>query len=494
MKKNAFLLIIIVILIATAAVVIFNYRKAHAKIDYITAVVDRGTIENIVTSTGELQPVTKVEIGSQVSGKIISLYVDYNTRVRKGQAIAEIDTSLYQSKVNSSSADLQQARANYAEAEANYRNALINVKLAETDIETAMAEVKNSEASLNKAKSGERSSRADIDSAAAKMKNSQAQMSRYLELYKNNYVSQTDRDKMETDYLMDKASHESMLAKYRSSHDGVESAQAQLAQARSKLQSAQVKKISSEVQAASSQAKIDSALARQKSAQSGLNEARINLNYCTITSPIDGVVISKDVEVGQTVQASFQTPKLLTLAKDLSKMQITANVDEADIDKVRLGQAATFSIEAYSSEIFEGKVVQVRSSSKSTQGVVTYGTIVRTENKDNKFKPGMTATVSIVTSRKENVLRIPTRVLRFKPESITGFPYPKDYKKENGRTDKPTPTTKEIWVLRSGNRPEPVIVNLGLSERKFVQVLGDTLKEGDKLIIGSSGTAGAAAK
>ncbi|RQW80323.1 MAG: HlyD family efflux transporter periplasmic adaptor subunit, partial [Geobacter sp.] len=190
--------------------------------------------------------------------------------------------------------------------------------------------------------------------------------------------------------------------------------------------------------------------------------------------------------------ASFQTPKLLTLAKDLRQMQITANVDEADIDKVKLGQSATFSIEAYTDEIFEGKVVQVRASTKSTQGVVTYGTIIRTENTGNKFKPGMTATVKIVTGKKDNVIRVPTRVLRFKPESIPNFPYPPGYKKYGKKAVKGGQYLRELWVLRKGNKPEPVEVELGLSERKYVEMVSGPLKEGDLLIAGTSATTGAA--
>ncbi len=491
MKKKIILIISVVILVSAAAFYIYQYRKAHDSMNFTTVEVDRGSIVNEVTSTGELQPVTKVEIGSQVSGKIISLSVDFNSEVRKGQAIAEIDTSLYQSKVTSSTADLQQAKANLDGARADYSNALINIRLAVTDIETSRADVKNAQASLNKAKSGLVSARADIDSAAANMKNSLAQQNRYNELYKKNYVSQTDRDKMETQYLVDKANHESAKARYKSASDSVEVAQAQLTQANSKLQSVEVKKISAETQAKSSRTKIDSATARMKSAQAGLNEANINLGYCTITSPIDGVVISKDVEVGQTVQASFQTPKLLTLAKDLRQMQITANVDEADIDKVKLGQGATFSIESYTNEVFEGKVKQVRSSSKSTQGVVTYGTIIRTENTSNKFKPGMTATVKIVTGKKDNVIRIPTRVLRFRPESIPNFPYPPGYKKYDKKPTKGL-YTRELWVLRNGNRPEPVEVELGLTEKRYIEMISGPLKEGDRLISGISTATGAA--
>lgn len=492
MKKNIVVVIVVLVLISIAVFSFLEYRKAHSRIDFITAEVDRGSIVNEVTSTGELQPVTKVEIGSQVSGKIIALYVDFNSKVRKGQPIAEIDTSIYQSKVTSSTASLQQAQADLDEAHANYENALLNVRVSETDIKTSLADVKNAEASLSKAKSSLASAMADIDSSAANMKNSHAQMNRYNELYKNNYVSLTDRDKNETQYLVDKANYESAKAKYKSAQDSVDASQAQLTQSRSKLQSAEVKKISAEAQALSSKAKIDSAAARKKSAQASLDEASINLGYCTITSPIDGVVISKDVEVGQTVQASFQTPKLLTLAKDLRQMQITANVDEADINKVQLGQGATFSIEAYTNELFEGKVVQVRASSKSTQGVVTYGTIIKTENTGNKFKPGMTATVNIVTSKKVDVIRIPTKVLRFKPESIPNFPYPPGYRK-NDRKPLKDKYLRELWVLRSGNRPEPVEVELGLSERKYVEMLSGPLKEGDKLIAGTAASLGTAA-
>jgi len=489
MKKKIIIITVLVVIAIAASLGVFEYRKSHSKVEFITAEVDKGTIIHEVTSTGELQPVTKVEIGSQVSGKITSLYVDYNTRVRKGQAIAQIDTSIYQSKVTSSTADLQQAQANLSAAQADYSNALINVRVASTDIETSRADVKNAQASLNKARSSLASAKADIDSAEANMKNSFNQMNRYNELYKKNYVSQTDRDKNETQYLVDKANWESSKAKYKSASDSVDSAQAQLNQSSAKLQTAEVKKIAAEAQAASSKAKIEAADSRRKSAQASLNEASINLGYCTITSPIDGIVISKDVEVGQTVQASFQTPKLLTLAEDLRQMQITANVDEADIDKVRIGQGATFSIEAYTDEVFEGRVKQIRSSSKSTQGVVTYGTVIRTENTGNKFKPGMTATVNIVTSKKDDVIRIPSKVLRFKPENVPNFPYPAGYKKSDKKPAKGQ-YLRELWVLRSGNRPEPVEVELGVSERKYVEMVSGPLKVGDRLIAGTPATLG----
>ncbi|MDQ7823305.1 MAG: efflux RND transporter periplasmic adaptor subunit [Candidatus Eremiobacteraeota bacterium] len=488
MKKKLIILVVVLFLGAAAYFIISQMNKSKGKIEYLTAKVTKGSIITQVSTTGELQPVTKVDIGAQVSGKITALYVDYNSRVKKGQPIAMIDTSIYRSKVTLGTADLRQAQANYSQALSGYENALLNVTVASHEIETARSDVKSSEIAILKARDEERSKKAEVESAQAKMKNSLAQQNRYRALYAKNYTSQTDKEKMETDYSMDKASYDASQARYKNALDSIDSAKASLELSLSKFRTQEAKKLSQEAQAASSKAQAESAAAKVQSAQAALKESQINLDYCTIRSPIDGIVISKEVEAGQTVQASFQTPKLLTIARDLRQMQINADVDEADIARVKLGQKVQFTVEAYQFENFSGKVFQVRSS-KSNQGVVTYQVIIRTDNRDLKLKPGMTATVNIHTSQVDDVIKVPASALRFKPDSIANFPYPAGYVKKSQEAaqegEKGGKTSREVWVLGSDNKPRPEKIELGQGDRKFVEMTAGSLKEGDSLITGA---------
>lgn len=483
MKKKYIIMIVVLIAVIIIFAVISNAAKMKNKIEFLTEKVTKGSITNDVSTTGELQPVTKVDIGSQVSGKIIALYVDYNSRVKKDQAIALIDTSIYKSKVTSATADLQQAEANLSQAKASYENAVINITVAEHDIKTATTEVKKARISIRQAMEDEISKKADIDSSIAKMNNSYAQQNRYRALYTKNYASQTDKEKMETDYAVDKANHKSALAKHKNALESIDSAKTSLDQALSKLKTAEAKKAAQQALALSSKAQVDSAEAKMESARAILNEAQINLDYCTIRSPINGIVISKEVEAGQTVQASFQTPKLLTIAQDLKKMQINADVDEADIAIVKIGQEATFTIEAYQQEIFKGKVSQIRSS-KSNQGVITYQVIIKTDNSKLKLKPGMTATVNIHTNKVDDVIKVPAAAIRFKPDSITNFPYPKGYKK-NDTTNDSDKDIHEVWMLGKNKKPEPVKIQTGLGSKKYIEMKSGPLKEGDLLITAS---------
>lgn len=318
MKKKIIIGIVLVVVIAgvVLAFTLFG-RGNNKKTTYKKEAVDKGNIEALVVTTGTLNPVTVVEVGSQVSGKIEKLYVDFNSQVKNGQLLAELDKSLFEAKV-------QQNEANY------------------------------------------RSSVASLDKAKVTLDNTKKKYERDKNLFEKNLISFEEMEATETQY-------------YGAVTD------------------------------------LKSAEARVEQATSTLDSSKVDLTYTIIRSPIDGVVISRNVNVGQTVAASFQAPVLFKIANDLSKMQMECSVDEADIGKVKEGQRVRFNVYAYPDETFTGVVSQVRYSAEVVQNVVTYTTIVEVENPEIKLRPGMTATVSIVSGEAKDALRVPNSALRFTP-------------------------------------------------------------------------------
>lgn len=318
MKKKVIIGIVLVVVIAGVVLgfTLFG-RGNNKKTAYKKEAVGRGNIEALVVTTGTLNPVNIVEVGSQVSGKIEKLYVDFNSLVKKGQLLAELDKSLFEAKV-------QQNEANY------------------------------------------RSSVASLDKAKVTLDNTKKKYERDKNLFEKNLISFEEMEATETQY-------------YGAVTD------------------------------------LKSAEARVEQAKSTLDSSKVDLTYTIIRSPIDGVVISRNINVGQTVAASFQAPVLFKIANDLSKMQMECSVDEADIGKIKEGQSVRFSVYAYPEETFTGVVSQVRYSAEVVQNVVTYTTIVEVANPEIKLRPGMTATVSIVSGEAKDALRVPNSALRFNP-------------------------------------------------------------------------------
>ena len=337
---------------------------------YRTDPVTRGDIQQAVTATGTVNAVTTVQVGTQVSGTIKTLYVDFNSRVKKGQLIAQIDPSTFESQV-------QQAQANLLSAQANLEKA-----------QTALA-------------------------------NDKKTFERNKELFSKNLIAQSDLDTAETNYQSDKA------------------------------------------QVASAKALIEQAKA-------SLDYAKQNLAYTRIVSPVDGVVISRNVDVGQTVAASFQTPTLFTIAQDLTKMQIDTNVAESDIGAVKLGQEVDFTVDAYPDTTFVGKVWQIRQAPITVQNVVTYDVVIQVNNRDLKLMPGMTANVSIVIQTRHDALRITNAALRFRFSD-----------KPAGAGEKKGPS---VWVLEN-NKPKRVGITPGISDGNYTEVVSGDLKEGQQTIV-----------
>ncbi|TWJ13544.1 efflux RND transporter periplasmic adaptor subunit [Geobacter argillaceus] len=378
-------IVLAVVILAAGGIAFFAFGKKQPESSYKTAKVERGSIVSSVAATGNLAAVVTVQVGTQVSGTIQRLFADFNSPVKKGQVIAQIDSSLF-------AAQVEQTRGNFL----------------------------NAQASLQKAK-------ADLTDAKRSLE-------RNRQLLKEGIISQGDYDTAENRY-------EQAAATVRAAEGSV-------------------------VQTGGS-----------------YRQAQTNLRYATIRSPVDGIVVSRTVDVGQTVAASFQTPTLFTIAQDLTKMQIEVSVDEADISRVRLGQKASFNVDAYPEQIFAGKVVQVRSAPIITQNVVTYVVVVNVDNAELKLKPGMTANVNIEVARKDDVLKLPPAALRFKQKLKEGEA--KESRqgatgngKPQGRRDK----GQQVYVLKEG-KPVAVPVKTGIGNNSGLELVEGPLKEGDEVII-----------
>ena len=358
---------LVFILIAILFVIVLKNMMTKGN-QYITQPVERKTITQVVEASGTINPVNTVSVGSTVSGLVSAIYVDFNSMVKKGQLLAEIDPRTFQQTVNQNMAAINSARANLRDMQAN----------AEMSKKTLV---------------------------------------RYENLYKRNFVPKSELDQAINDYKSDMAR--------------VASAQAEIARANAQYQN-----------------------------------SLINLNYTKIIAPVDGMIISREIDLGQPVAASFQAPQLFTIAQDLQKMQIEVNVSEADIGKVEEGQEVEYTLDGYPNTIFKGKVTQVRISPTTVSNVVTYSVIVEVDNKDLKLKPGMTANVSIIIAKHDNVICVPNFALKFTPNT-------------NGQKYK----NQGIWLLVN-KKPKRFDIVTGLNDDMYTEITTDNIKEGDVVIVG----------
>ena len=369
MKK---ILIGIIILIIIAAGVFVLFRDKEPEIKFRTVNVSMGDIREVVTASGTVNAVTTVLVGTQVSGTIKHIYVDFNSQVKRDQLIARIDPAIFEAQVEQARANLLSARANLEKADA----ALVDAKRT---------------------------------------------FDRTKELYQRNLIARSELDTAETNHETSKAQ--------------VEVAKAQIVQT-----------------------------------EAALRLSGTNLRYTSIVSPVDGIVVSRNVDVGQTVAASFQTPTLFTIAQDLTKMQINTNVDEADIGKIKMGQPVEFNVDAYPEIIFNGKVWQIRIAPITVQNVVTYDVVIKMDNPELKLKPGMTANVSILTAVKKDILKIPNAAMRFRPS---------DKNKMNAQQK-----GFGVWQMVNGELRR-IPVSAGISDGSFTEVISGEIREGQEIIIES---------
>ena len=410
-------LIVLGLAITVAIVAAFTFSPKDST-QYFTQEAQRGDIHDLVEATGTINAVTTVQVGSQVSGTVQQLFADFNSHVKKGQVIAQIDPSLFQGALLQAKADLEDARANLASAKANLEKARATAVQAKADYE------------------------------------------RTVSLAKEGVMSQQQLD----------------LAKATSASD--------------------------DAQVSASQAQVTQAAAQAQQKEAAVAVAQTNLNYTTIRSPIDGTVVARNVDVGQTVAASLQAPTLFTIAQDLTKMQVYVSTDESDVGNIRIGQQATFKVDAFPKESFTGRVSQVRLNATTVQNVVTYTTVVDFDNPEMKLFPGMTAYVSVPVADAANVVKVPNGALRFTPDlkadqisllyAQAGITAPAKAKSTGaaGQAKRGSASpTAVIWKQGSDKKLEPVQIATGITDHTFTeaaQVLHGTLQAGDELVIAAA--------
>ncbi len=434
--------------------------RAKSAADYYSAKVEKGDIVQIVTATGTINAVTSVQVGSQVSGNIARLFVDFNSHVKQGQLIAEIDPSVLQ-------AQLQQAEADLANANAN-------VLSFQAQIETQRADVL--------------ASKAAVDKAQAQLNDANLQLRRTKDLADQGIFPVSQKDTAQ-------ATADGALA-------SMHAAEAQLEQSKAKLSSAN--------------ANLEQARAQVKQRKAAVDLARLNMGHTKIYAPIDGTVIARNVDAGQTVAASFQSPTLFVIAQDLTKMLVYAKTDEADVGRIKVGATSTFRVDSFPRETFSGRVTQVRMNATTIQNVVTYDTIVAFDNPDQRLFPGMTAYVSIPVAWESDAVKIPNGALRYKPDlpeeqrrallakyKISDMASGKRGGGAGAAPGQGGPTrggsqqggpggsgvsvrddTAIVWKLRPDKTLEPVRIKLGVTDFTFTALKEGSLKPGDELVIG----------
>ena len=363
MKTSLKITISVLLAVVVIGVVSFTlFGEDDEEYEFFTSDVARGTIQNTVSATGTVEAVLTVQVGSQVSGQIQTLYADFNSVVSAGQLLAKLDPRNFE-------AQLENSRASLVSAEAR-------VRTAEADLTNARASLESSLASLE-------ASRIESERAAVLYGRSE-------ELAETDLLSQTDLE---------------------NSRATAQAAEARLAQAEAAIDQ-------SEAQIISRQAGLEQALAQVVQAEADVNRAQINLEYTDIKSPVDGVVISREVDVGQTVAASMSAPTLFMIANDLGRMRVNASIDEADIGKLGQTNGVEFTVDAFPNERFRGQIEEIRLNPQTVQNVVAYNVIVGVSNQDLKLKPGMTANITVTVDRRDNALEIPNAALRYNPPNF----------------------------------------------------------------------------
>jgi HlyD family secretion protein len=418
--------------LAFLALGVWGVLRGESSAVYRTAPVDRGDVVYSVSATGTPNAVVTVQVGSQVSGNILALYADFNTRVKKGQMVARIDPQIFQARVD-------QARATLNAQETAVVSAQAQIEKSRADVAGAMAAVANAKANAVKAESAVNDSKSKLD--------------RRLALVKEGILATEDGETAQATYDQAVAMLDAAKAEQAAAEQSVASVQAQVRLAQTQLQSAQ---------------------AQVSEAKAALAQAQTDLDHTSITAPVDGVVVARHVDVGQTVAASLQAPDLFEIAEDLSNMQVDTNVSEADVGRVQAGMPATFSVDAYPGQVFQGTVTSIRKAPINVQNVVTYDVVIAVPNPDLKLFPGMTANVKILVEKHAGVLRIPNAALRFRPAEVAD----KGHKGPAGG--------QAVWVLDKDNQPKAVPVTLGLTDGVYTEVTGGLL-EGDRVVIASFG-------
>ncbi len=450
---------------------------------YRTSVLEKGTITAQVSATGTLQAVTSIDVGSQVSGVINQVYVTHNSVVKKGQLLAQLDPSTYQTAIT-------QAQASVSNAESSLANAQADISNARANVQAAQAAVVSAQATVEQARVGVASAQASISSAQGRLTKAEGARDNALKGYQRNQdlegrelIALADLDTSQTAYSGAEADVVSAVADLETARMGLRSAEVNVAAKQTDVESARIKQQAAQELVVAAQARARGFQAQVTQAKATLRTAEINLERTTITSPIDGVVLDVAITAGQTVAAQLQAPNLFTLAQDLSQMQVETSVDEADISKVKQGAAATFTVDAFPDQSFQGQVTEVRQAPVSTSGVVTYLVIVRTSNPKGELKPGMTATVDIVERQRADVLKVPNEALSFRPPALPSTSAsPSPQKPSTGKGTRAEARVPTVYTLQGGELvAHPVKV--GLSDGVDTELVGGELGVGEEVVL-----------
>jgi HlyD family secretion protein len=385
-RKRQLLFSLLLLLIGAATVGYLFYGGPPPLPRYTTVSIDRGSITTTVNATGTVNAVVNVQVGTQVSGIIQKLFVDFNATVKKGDVIAQLDPAILETKV-------EQARANVSNATALAQVAQTTVVNNQAAVETARANVESAKAS--------------IEDAQITLDDARRTLARKRGLSARGLIPQSELDTAHVTYDSAVAKLKVAVTKYDATMGQLKSATAQ---------------------AHTAEAQLRAALTQVEQTKAALQAAELDLQHTTIRSPVNGIVIVRNVDVGQTVAASLQAPTLFIIAQDLTRMQVDSNVSEADIGRIAVGQTATFTVDAYPNTTFSGQVVQVRNAPITVQNVVTYNAVVQVANPALQLKPGMTANVAFIIAERNDVLKVPNAALRFQPDGIGQEPSRPDSK------------------------------------------------------------------
>jgi HlyD family secretion protein len=415
-KRRRWVVPAAILAVILAALAIWRVTSKPAVPAWSTARVERGTVAKTISATGKLQATTTVQVGTQVSGTISEIYADFNSRVKKGQVIARLDPSQLQ-------AQLTQAQANLAGAQAGVQTAQAAQLSTDAGVAAAQANVERTDSVL-------------------------ADATRTLE---------RTRD---------------LVTAGVAPRQQLDTAQATVNQAAAQRQQAVAQLNQARAQAQSSRSQANAARAQAAQAAASVQLASVNMDKTIIHAPIDGVIVSRNVDVGQTVAASLQAPTLFLIANDLTSMQVLADIDEADVGQLEPGARVTFTVDAYPQDTFEGRIAQVRLAPQNVQNVVTYTAVIDVANPDLKLKPGMTANVTATVAERKDVLTVPNAALRFRPEGEAPA-------QPNTRRR----SAPQVWRVGDEKKLDPVQIRPGMSDGVKTEVVSGDLHEGDMIAV-----------
>ncbi|MEP9371295.1 efflux RND transporter periplasmic adaptor subunit [Mesorhizobium sp. KR1-2] len=411
----------------------YTYSQERTIPIFLTAPVERGHISTLVKANGTVEAAASVDVSSQLSGQIAAVFVNFNDAVKAGQPIAQIDPEIFVARVNEGKAALGVARA----AAQTARAALERAKVAVTNAQTAKE-------------------LAEAQSAAIKSRQDEAERDLVRKVQLARTGSGTERDLSQA-----RAMRDSGAADLRASVDQVQMKAEAIAMA--------------EAEKLMAEAEIENAQAVVEQRQATLDQARLDLDRTVLRAPINGIIISRDVNPGQTVAVSLEAKTLFKIANDLRQMEVHGKIDEADIGQLHIGQAVLFRVDAYPDRTFDGRILQIRKAPEVVQNVVTYTTIVSAPNPDLLLMPGMTAQLQIVVSDTGEILKIPSQALRFRPSGAESPP---------GHLSTSSGAAATVWVVGGDGQPSPIAVKLGASDDSGAELLEGPLTVGQQVIVG----------